>query len=353
MKIWIVLPFLAVAGLCRAQEPAPTTPITTGPPEGTALTPVMAYAPVGPRAGEEFDAAAAIGDGPGALLFIHELTRNGLPVMRAIDQIGAEFALLGFASHTLLMSDDRTSAEGKVQAVNGSLKLHNPIALCLDGLDGPGNYALNRKAVLSLIILKDGKVHKSIAFTDVNAEDAKLVRELIIEVAGEIPSDPAELRQLAAARVPQDAGQLRELAIDQTLEIQNLRLEVARLKEQAAANRMDAGAMTRERPARPPAPAAADPGAPEPEPAPKPDRHGKPPEDPELNTLLRAFIRQDNDKATVDEVYASITARGAENDELGGQVIEMFKLMLSYRDRYGTPDAQVLAESFLKEHDKP
>ena len=35
--------------------------------------------------------AAVIGEGPGALLFIHELTRNALPVIRGVDQIGQEY----------------------------------------------------------------------------------------------------------------------------------------------------------------------------------------------------------------------------------------------------------------------
>lgn len=338
-------------GMLDAQENAS---IATGPPPGTAATPVLAYAPVGPRAGEEFDAAAAIGDQPGALLFIHELTRNGLPVIRGIDQIGAEFALLGFKSHTFMLSDDRTASETKLKAVNGSLKLRSPIVLSLDGLDGPGNYALNRKAVLSLIMLKDGKVHQSVAFTDVNAEDAKRVRELIEDVAGTIPNDPAGLRELAETRMPEDPGDLRKLAVNQAIELQRLRAEVARLKEQAAGYRMqpqrpEGGRMAPQPPSngKPRRPPLENSTKPEPQP-PETRREGKPPEDAELNALLRAFIRKDADKTSVEKTFADIEARAAQSDALKAETVDMFKLMLSFRDRYGTPDAQALAESFLK-----
>ncbi|MEM7012441.1 MAG: hypothetical protein AAF585_13270 [Verrucomicrobiota bacterium] len=348
MQIRHVLFFTSLFAISAIGQEADAPAITTGPPEGTDVTPVMAYAPVGPRAGEEFDAAAAIGNRPGALLFIHELTRNGLPVIRGLDQIGAEFSLLGFRSHTLQLSDDRTEAETKLKAVNGSLKLQSPIVLSIEGgLDGPGNYALNRKAVLSLIMLKDGKVHKSVAFTDVNAEDQKLVRELIVEVSGELPTDAEEL----AALMPEDSTVLRILAAEQMLEIRRLRGQLAKLKEAQYSNRMmGQRPAANQRPAARPAAAEPKRGADESEEMPV--REGKPPEDPELNALLRAFIRQDNDKEKVDEVYADITKRAAENDEMMAQAIDMFKLMLSFRDRYGTQDAQALAEGFLKEHAK-
>ncbi len=50
--------------------------IASGPPAGTPLAPVNSYALHGPRKGQEFDAAQSLGQAPGALLFIHELTRN-------------------------------------------------------------------------------------------------------------------------------------------------------------------------------------------------------------------------------------------------------------------------------------
>lgn len=333
--------------------------LTTGPPEGTEITPVQAYAPVGPWAGEEFDAAAEIGDGPGAFLFIHELTRNGLPVIRGLDDIGAEFALLGFKSFTFLLSSDRTAAETRLRAVNGSLKLKRPIVLSLDGADGPGNYALNRKAILSLIMLKGGKVQKSVALTDVNAEDAEKVRELIASVAGELPEDEEAWRELAAKQLPEDSEALRDLAIEQRLQLQRLLAENRRLKNRRMQEAMRGGRnatrgrMNTERGMREGA-RAAERGAERPTPdrtegeAPARQREGKPPEDPQLNQLLRAFIRKDNDSERVKEVFADIESRAAESDALHAEAVEMFKLMLSFRDRYGNEEAQKLAESFLK-----
>ena len=79
-------------------------------------------------------------------------------------------------------------------------------------------------------------------------------------------------------------------------------------------------------------------------------RQGKPPTDAKLNLLFRGFIRQTNSKEQTDAVFADIKKRAAESDQLATQVIDMFKLMLSLRDRYGSQYAQELAETYLKSH---
>ncbi|MCH8216828.1 MAG: hypothetical protein IH892_08655, partial [Planctomycetes bacterium] len=148
----IALIYLSLGSIAGAE------PIVSGPKPGTPLTPVMVYDAVGTFAGQEFDAAAEIGPNPGALLFVNSATRNTYPVIRGIDQLAGRNALMGFKSFTIYLAADRTAAENRVRLRNGlptgghkfsvtgkfgALKLENPIKLSLDGLDGPGNYALN------------------------------------------------------------------------------------------------------------------------------------------------------------------------------------------------------------------
>jgi hypothetical protein len=203
--------------------------IVSGPAAGTGLTPVRAYAPLGPYAGREFDAAAEIGNRPGALLFLHEMTRNTYHVIRGLDELAAEHAFTGFRSFTLRLADDRTSAERAITLRNGrdtgghrfsvvgkfgALHLRNPIALSLDGLDGPGNYALNRKAALTLVIVRDGKVALSAAFTDTGAKDLPTIRKMVEDAIGPLPPDDASAKEWIATRLPQEPGELRKLAIE-------------------------------------------------------------------------------------------------------------------------------------------
>jgi hypothetical protein len=321
--------------------------LTSGPAAGAKLTPVPSYATGGPFAGQEFDAAAKLGPAPGALLFIHELTRNTAPVLRGLDNLAVEFSIVGFKSFTIMLGEDRTAAEAQLGRVNGSLKLANPIVLSTDGAEGPGNYALNRKSALTLVLTKDGTVHRSIALTDTGPGDIPKIRSWIEEVAGALPEDEGELRELIAKKLPDDTDELKQLAASQSMELRKLRAQLAKARQQPgrpmAAGRMrERAGGDRDAPTRPKA-----------KPAPNPNRVGRPPEDPQLNTLLRSFIRQTNDTQRADEVYADIEARAAESDDLRAEAIEMFKLMLSFRDRYGIAHAQGLAEGFLKENKIP
>ena len=203
-------------------------PIISGPEPGTPLTPVMVYDGLGAFAGQEFDAAAEIGPNPGVLLFLNSATRNTYPIIRGMDQLAGRNALMGFKSFTIYLTADRTAAENRVRLRNGlatgghkfsvtgkfgALQLENPIMLSLDDLDGPGNYALNRRAVMTLVMTRDGKVHSSHTFTDTGEQDLPLLEQLVSEVVGPIPQDVSEQRMLRDARLPLEKDRLRKLAV--------------------------------------------------------------------------------------------------------------------------------------------
>ena len=212
--------FAFAGGLTLAQD------LKTGPPDGTWLTPVHCYVNSGPYSGREFDAAKEIGTGHGALLFIHQLTRNGLPTIKAIDDFAAQYGILNFKSFTLLLTDDRTFAENRIKAVNGSLKMRNPVGVCLDGPEGPGNLALNRKCVQSLLMIREGKVVKSIALTDIADEDRERVRLWIEEVTGPLPVEPPDYLKLVEQELPTDSVALREFVRAQSVELHRVHREL-------------------------------------------------------------------------------------------------------------------------------
>ncbi len=312
--------------------------IVSGPKVGTVLTPIRCVGSDG-----EFDVAEKLGNAPGAILFIHELTRNTAPVINGLDQLASDHAIHGFHSYTIMLSADRTAGEDQAGRVNGSLKLRNPIVLGLDGAEGPGNYALNRNAALTLIFCNDGKVLRSEALIDTGPNDVPKIRQWAEEIVGALPKG----RDALLAALPNEDRALRGYAVDRALEVERLQQQLKRLREN---NRKRGGRAMNRRPEQ--GRTDADKSVEEPGADPKPKRQGKAPDDSELNGLLRSFIRTTNDEARADEVYANITKRAAESDVLKGEAIEMFKLMLSFRDRYGTEYAQKLAEGFLKKHAK-
>src|SRR5437773_9134501 len=84
---------------------------TSGPARGTLLPALPAVVVAGADKGKEIDAAAALRRGPAAILFVHELTRNTSPMLRAFDELTGDLAVLGFQGAIVRLADDRTEAE--------------------------------------------------------------------------------------------------------------------------------------------------------------------------------------------------------------------------------------------------
>src|SRR5690606_19562503 len=121
--------------------------------------------------GLELDLADVIGPGPGAVLFVHELTRNVAPLVRGLDALTDRYRALGLTGAIVMLADDRTAAERHAAGASESLRLTRPMFVSTDGAEGPGAWALNRRCSLTLVLTDDGKVVESVAFTDAGAQD--------------------------------------------------------------------------------------------------------------------------------------------------------------------------------------
>ncbi len=325
----VLVSALLAASWSSAQEPVP---LASGPLAGVVVPTCQVFAPSGPFAGQEFDVAARLGKAPGAILFVHELTRNTGPMIGGLDKLGVQLAWTGLQVFMVRIAADRTEAELGSKRSSEAMALQRPLLVSVDGSEGPGAYALHRQATLTLVLCKDGVVAKSVAFTDTGRADLGRLRSLVEEVTGPVPTEPAELRKVMAARLPRDAESLRTMVIELTMLLQQLeRTEQNRMqRQQAPAGRgpADAGAQPRPDPARP--------------------REGKAPEDDELRTLLRRCIQRAADDAELTAAFQGVDARIGTDAGLKAQAIDMFKLMVSLD--YGNDDARRRAREFLARH---
>ena len=263
----------------------------------------MAYAPAGPRGGEEFDVAAAIGTAPGALLFVHEVSRNTAPLIGAFDKFGLELALLGFSGHAIRLAADRTEAEAASSRQSKALRMHAPLLVSVDGAEGPGGYALNRRCTLTLVLCKDGKVQRSVALTDAGRQDIPQLRTWLEEVAGKLPEDEAALRALLAERLPRDAARLRLLATELAVALRR------------------APPTTESRPA---------------EMAARND---------EITGLVRRVIRPDADQTALDQAFSALDAAVGKDRGKQAQAVEVLQRIIKLG--YGTEDARRRAQAWI------
>jgi hypothetical protein len=190
---------LALLFLLSLQDPK-----LSGPQPGE-KTPGFKVFDVGSR--QEVDYIADGKGAPAVLVFIHELTRPGAGLMRALDENGRIKQARGLRTLFISLSEDRDGAERHLPQVIKSLNLKCPMGISLDGKEGPGSYGLNREVMLTILVARDNKVTANFAIVSPNETDAPRIKAAIDEAlkaaAQALPGTPEEVRlreELAAAR---------------------------------------------------------------------------------------------------------------------------------------------------------
>jgi hypothetical protein len=219
---------LALAALVLAL--APQDARFSGPQKGE-KTPGFKVFDVGTR--QEVDYVADGKGGPMLLVFIHELTRPGAALMRALDDYGQIKQPRGLRTHFVSLSEDRDGAERHLPNVVQSLNLKSPLGISLDGKEGPGAYGLNREVMLTVLVVREQKVTANFAIVSPNETDAPKIKaavDEILKVAGPAPTgSPEELRD-QVAKLQEDVVSLRE-------ELAALRLKLDQQSRQAPPRR--------------------------------------------------------------------------------------------------------------------
>jgi hypothetical protein len=182
--------------LVRADDP-----VFSGPQPGEKLTACKVQSVFGPSAGKELELIGEIKEAPVVLVFVHEATRPAHRVLRALDHYGARWADAGLATHFVWLSADRTKTEEFLKAGRGSLGLQCPVSIALDGLEGPGNYGLNRKVTLTVLVAKANKVIANHAIVQPNETDSpKILADVAKMLGKEAPTAEQIQSALGAGR---------------------------------------------------------------------------------------------------------------------------------------------------------
>ena len=112
----------------------------------------------GPDAGREVDYISRYGDSPILLVFAHYIDRNVYRILWPCDRYAAERASAGLKTLYVYLAPEKVAGERRMAQVVKSLSLEVPAAVSLDGEEGPGAYALNKQAAVTVIVAKDRKV---------------------------------------------------------------------------------------------------------------------------------------------------------------------------------------------------
>jgi hypothetical protein len=341
-------------------------PVFSGPQPGERATPFKVIDLAGEGAGKERDPIAEAKGGPIAIVFLHGIERSLVPLLRVIDEYGAE-RQDRIRSEVVFLAADRLAGEDRARAVNGSLKLRSRVGLSPDGAEGPGNYGLNTECLMTVIAAREDKVTASFALVQPGFADAPRVIAALAAAcsdpdppkaedllarqsergggrgAGEVMRGERDAKRRGESPPPLDLsrfdldteaglrGAVRALAA----EVTRLRAEVAELRRERG-GAVSAAAGGADRGERGPAKAADE------------DFPGAVPSDFKLQGLLRRAIRPDNDDATVDQLIAEMETYVKGNADLTRQAIDGWVRVLHFGDRYGTPHARKAGAALLE-----
>jgi hypothetical protein len=282
--------FLFGSSLCAADA------VFSGPQPGEKATSFKVLAIGGAEDGKERDPISENAGAPTALVFIHQLERSLVPLLRIVEQYGVE-RRDRIKTEIVFLAADRLAGEERVRAAAGSLKLAARIGLSPDGAEGPGNYGLNKDCLMTIVTAKDNQVVANFALVQPGIADAPKVIAALAKTCGD--DNPPTAEALAAKQPGMARGR----------------------------------------------PAMAE--------KPKDDFPGAVPSDEKLVGLLRQFIRPTNDDATVDRVLAEVKTHIKSNADLTKQAADGWTRVLHFGDRYGTPYARKIGQEFLEQIKTP
>lgn len=290
---------LGLAALTLGLNISAADTVFSGPQPGESTTPFKVVELGSTNEGKERDPITENAGAPTALVFVHTIERSLVPLLRVIDQYGAERSGK-IKTEVVFLFADRLEGEQRIKAATRSLRLRSRVGLSLDGAEGPGNYGLNKECMMTVIAAKDNKVTANFALVQPGIADAPKVIEALARVCGDTtPPSIADLSKQAPER-----GMRRDQAM-------------------TGEGRM----------------AAAD----------REKFPGAVPEDPKLNSLLRQTIRPTNDDSTVDRLIADMRAHIKGNEELTRQAIDGWVRVLHFGERYGTAHARKAGNQLLDE----
>jgi hypothetical protein len=369
--------------------------VFSGPQPGEKAAAFKVLGVAGPHAGKEAELAADPKGGPMLLVFVHELTRPAMQLLRPLDTYASKVASDGLDTQFVWLSADRTFTEEFLGRARQSLNLTSPISISLDGIEGPGSYGLNRKVALTILIVKEQTVVANYAITQPNETDAPPILAEMAKLVGKAPPTLAELgadranmrRDTARPATARPADGARPAA-DSAEAIKRLEDEVARLKsldqehharalarvaelEKRVIELTDALNDARAKIAKlegSPAPEAIKKPTPRVEPVaaarkdeprkdePKKDEPrkksgvdlpGRTPMDPEIIALMRRMIQPSNDEATVKEVNDAMV-KWAGDDRQRKDDLKQFAVRIAHLG-YGSDAAKAAIKKLAGE----
>jgi hypothetical protein len=293
--------FALLAILIAADLRAADEKIYSGPQINEKTTPFKVIDILGDNKGKDWDVIEQINGKPATIVFVHGVERSIVPLLTVIDEYGHD-KRESLKCAIVFLSNDKVESEKRLPLVAKSLRLKVPVALSVDGAEGPGNYGLNKQCLMTILIANENKVTANWALVQPGIADAPPIIAAMAKACGD--EKPPTVEALRAKRLGAAEGMTR------------------------------GGAQTR--------PAAQGVGK---------NLPGAAPTDEKLLGMLRSFINMDNDDAKLDRLVGEIKQYVKGNADLTKQAIDGWTrvIFLKYGTEYAQKSGQEMVDSLKKQ----
>ena len=186
--------FLLPAGLFAQEK------IYSGPQPGEELRPFKVLEVIDAETVEEKEYVKADEEGPTLVCFMHKISEPALGLLITLEYYASQHE--DITTHLVMLTDDRDETEKMLKRwATRPFFVNGKMSLSPDGVEGPGDYGLNRNVTATILVGNNNKVVNNFAYQDPNQEDAGEILAALATTAGlEKPSIDEIRKQIRAQR---------------------------------------------------------------------------------------------------------------------------------------------------------
>jgi hypothetical protein len=163
--------------------------VFSGPQVDEELAPLKMILGLGDQAGRTIDPVAGADAKPIVLVFVHDVNRQTISMTRILTNYTLSRSKEGLHSAVVLLAEDTTGAINTLKRIQHALTANVPTGVSPDGLEGPGEYGLNRSVQMTILVANKNRVTANFALIQpsLQVDLPNIVRAVIAQIGGPEP----------------------------------------------------------------------------------------------------------------------------------------------------------------------